>query len=414
MSKTIMGNPVTTPMKVPDLNQNDERKADYIKNRTHYTEKVDGKEIVHPLDKKYLPEDIVGKIDGLLGGYRLDLNPQYKETFVFEDGNDSFDTSLTNEELHNQNFKLKVEVYSGSKKVYERLERVTGHRATGLRIKAETFTGDIFEYYFVLDGETAYLDYSIFDAEMEFLGVNQYDRVEILVEGLYEKSEFVPIDGSNVKNGTLSYYAFDEDFLNLFYHKLEENGYLPFTKYFNTGIITGRKEADLMVGFDVGFDTALRMGKALVYYDLIINGESVEGVSKPAKETAEGYEIIIGESTDYAMIAKFSYGIGALKFNFIDEEANYTIEANEMNVVVPIPNEFLGLSRKEKIASESFVREYVDENSGSLAGDGVMDYDYVDTKIAEVYQYVDSKIGDIGTALDELHNYAQSLVGGES
>lgn len=37
MDKTIMGTPTTTPMKVPDWNQNDERKADYIKNRPFYT-----------------------------------------------------------------------------------------------------------------------------------------------------------------------------------------------------------------------------------------------------------------------------------------------------------------------------------------------------------------------------------------
>lgn len=32
----VVGNPTITPMKIPDFNQNDERKADYIKNRTHY------------------------------------------------------------------------------------------------------------------------------------------------------------------------------------------------------------------------------------------------------------------------------------------------------------------------------------------------------------------------------------------
>ena len=38
MDKTIMGTPTTTPMKVPDWNQNDERKADYIKNRPFHME----------------------------------------------------------------------------------------------------------------------------------------------------------------------------------------------------------------------------------------------------------------------------------------------------------------------------------------------------------------------------------------
>ena len=33
----VVGNTTATPMKIPDWNQNDERRADYIKNRTHYT-----------------------------------------------------------------------------------------------------------------------------------------------------------------------------------------------------------------------------------------------------------------------------------------------------------------------------------------------------------------------------------------
>ena len=40
MSQEIMGNPTVTPMKVSDWNQNDERKSDYIKNRTHYESNI--------------------------------------------------------------------------------------------------------------------------------------------------------------------------------------------------------------------------------------------------------------------------------------------------------------------------------------------------------------------------------------
>lgn len=36
MSQEIIGNPITTPMKVSDWNQNDSKKSDYVKNRTHY------------------------------------------------------------------------------------------------------------------------------------------------------------------------------------------------------------------------------------------------------------------------------------------------------------------------------------------------------------------------------------------
>ena len=361
-------------------------------------DKEEGKE----LSSNDFTDEQKAKVDGMLGGYMYNINPQYEETFTYEYGNDSIETSLTNEELHNQNFKLKVEVYSGNKKVYERLEFVTGHRATGLRLKALTFTGDIHEYYFVIDGETAYLDHEIFDPEMEFLGVTQYDRVEIYAEGLYEKSELVPMDGSNIKNGTLSYYAFDENFLNLLYHRLEENGYLPFTIYQSTASFTDRLEADLMVGFEIGFALSLRAKKALVYYNLNINGELVEGVSKPAEETAEGSEIIIGESTDYAMVAKFNAETAMLRFNFIDEDANYHIEVNEMSVVVPMPHEFIGLSRRDKIATEDFVKEYVDENSGSIAGDSEMDYVYVDDEIAKLKQYVDDTVGIVNGELENI------------
>ena len=85
-----------------------------------------------------------------------------------------------------------------------------------------------------------------------------------------------------------------------------------------------------------------------------------------------------------------------------EEDANYTIEVNEMNVVIPIPNEFLGLSRNEKIASEKFVKEYIDENSGSIAGDSEMDYEYVDDEIAKLKQYVDDTVGIVNGDLESI------------
>lgn len=36
----VVGNTTATPMKIPDWNQNDERKSDHILNRTHYEEVV--------------------------------------------------------------------------------------------------------------------------------------------------------------------------------------------------------------------------------------------------------------------------------------------------------------------------------------------------------------------------------------
>jgi hypothetical protein len=41
-----------------DWNQNDESAPDYIKNRTHWVEQHDGKEVVHKLDGKYLPDGV--------------------------------------------------------------------------------------------------------------------------------------------------------------------------------------------------------------------------------------------------------------------------------------------------------------------------------------------------------------------
>ena len=69
MSNEIWGNPTVTPMKVSDLNQNDPKKSDYVKNRTHYTEVVDGKEMVHKLDEKYIPDTIarVSDVEKMIG-----------------------------------------------------------------------------------------------------------------------------------------------------------------------------------------------------------------------------------------------------------------------------------------------------------------------------------------------------------
>lgn len=43
----------------------------------------------------------------------------------------------------------------------------------------------------------------------------------------------------------------------------------------------------------------------------------------------------------------------------------------------------------DTIATKEYVKEYVDENSGSIAGDFEMDYEYVDDEIAKLKQYAD-------------------------
>lgn len=66
----------------PDWNQNDTSALDYIKNRTHYTEKdQDGSEIVHKLDEKYIPDDFAKTADlekyattSQLSSLRTDVN----------------------------------------------------------------------------------------------------------------------------------------------------------------------------------------------------------------------------------------------------------------------------------------------------------------------------------------------------
>lgn len=385
MDKTIMGTPVATPMKVPDWNQNDERKADYIKNRTHYTEEVDGKEIVHPLDKKYMPNDVIAKVDGLLGGYMYTSNPQYKETFTYEDGNDSIEASLTNEQIHAKTFKVDVNVYSGNEKVYEKREYVYSS-LDSIRLKSEVFSFS--ESYFILEDETAYLDYEVFHYEMEYFGVTQYDRVVIYVEGLYEKIERIPIDGQNIKYGTIPYNAFDSSVPQRLYEKLNEDGYLPFIKFFCTTVDTSHPTiADLSVGFELGAGSALADNGAYVCYDLIINNERVSGVSKPATQSSDNaglYEVIIGNKylTDYALVAKFNSSVNLLKFNFINEDADYPIEVNEISIVVPIPYEFLGLSKGIRAGYDSEVTEssknthnfgtnnYIDGNYDAVFGTG--------------------------------------------
>ena len=49
-------------IKKSDWNQNDKNADDYIKNRTHYTEMVDGVEVVYKLDEKYIPDSIIDNI----------------------------------------------------------------------------------------------------------------------------------------------------------------------------------------------------------------------------------------------------------------------------------------------------------------------------------------------------------------
>jgi hypothetical protein len=360
-------------------------------------EKVD-KEEGKGLSTNDFNDEQCAKVDGLLGGYRIDLNPQFKETFVFNDSVEGYDTTLTNEALKRKMFKIKVNVYSNSKKVYEREVRQRGD-IIGLRVYMD---GSDTSYYFeILDGY-AWLDFEIFDFEMENLGISSYDNIEVYVEGLYEESKEVPLDGKYIKEGTIPFYAFNEWFTDNLYRKLKEGGYLPFVKFFCTGIDTKYPNiADLRAHFELGAGAALAHDGAHIYYDLIINGEAVEGVSETAKKTADGYEVIIGESTDYAMVAQFSSSTSMLKFNFIDGK-DYSIEANEMSVIVPIAHEFLGLSRREKIATENFVKEYVDENSGSISGEFEMDYEYVDGEIAKLKQYVDDTVGIVNDELETI------------
>ena len=46
-----------------DWNQSDETAPDYVKNRTHYVEIIDGEEVVHELDEKYIPDTIARKTE---------------------------------------------------------------------------------------------------------------------------------------------------------------------------------------------------------------------------------------------------------------------------------------------------------------------------------------------------------------
>ena len=56
----------------------------------------------------------------------------------------------------------------------------------------------------------------------------------------------------------------------------------------------------------------------------------------------------------------------------------------------------------DSIATKEYVKEYVDENSGSLPGMAEMDYEYVDTKVAEVKQYVDDTVGIVNNELESI------------
>ena len=50
------GKPMATPMRVPDWNQTDPKKSDYIKNRPFYED--DNGNVVKKLDEKFIPDSI--------------------------------------------------------------------------------------------------------------------------------------------------------------------------------------------------------------------------------------------------------------------------------------------------------------------------------------------------------------------
>ena len=55
------GKPMATPMRVPDWNQTDPKKSDYIKNRPFYED--DNGNVVKKLDEKFIPDTIARKAD---------------------------------------------------------------------------------------------------------------------------------------------------------------------------------------------------------------------------------------------------------------------------------------------------------------------------------------------------------------
>lgn len=55
MHKRIIGNPTTTPMAVPDWNQTDETKADFIKNKPDVVERTEFNEALNPTPIKTIP-----------------------------------------------------------------------------------------------------------------------------------------------------------------------------------------------------------------------------------------------------------------------------------------------------------------------------------------------------------------------
>lgn len=89
----VVGNPAMTPMKVPDFNQNNKKKADYIRNRTHYeVPKIILCELHITSEKTTMENGFDGICDVHIDKSLVEVGKEYKYTingqsgtFVFSD-----------------------------------------------------------------------------------------------------------------------------------------------------------------------------------------------------------------------------------------------------------------------------------------------------------------------------------------
>lgn len=334
MDKTIMGTPTTTPMKVPDWNQNDERKADYIKGRAFYTtydEKTETKTVRWTAGDK---EDKTISQFGLIPGNKYSVTA-----------------------------KCQAELVGYQTYQYE-LDTLVNYPEDGV---IRLHTGENAEVLLRFDDDSFRNETRI----LRPLSKNyEFGNCTITINGTFANPVVRCLPVKYIKE--LSAFNFNENFLNKYlankndinevYGKINEledsiSGSL-------SGSISGDAKLDISEihysdnGFEATFNTLLEKGMQL-YYDYTANGKTVSGMAKPIKLNDNGkLEVSIGDKhhTDFALVGIADVGSNTMTFTFI-ENVNYTVDVKELSIPTPIPFKFLGLSEGINLGFNSEIKE---------------------------------------------------------
>ena len=346
MDKTIMGTPIATPMKVPDWNQNDERKADYIKNRTHYLIERIGTRYEHKF-LEVTPSTLMQE-DSDYTSKLMWMQPGKVYTFKF--------VAYLNDEVvlsYENNLTARRDAagrcYVNTNDEMEEFE---------LEIGGHDWSGAPFGLFYEEDERSSTVEAYDFGAPEEL----EFDKIKVLVSG-----QFKIINVCAIQKRYLPYI----DWIKLdptVRDKLATKEYVKEYVDENSGSLDGSLSGDVTCdtseihysdnGFEATFNTPLEKGMQL-YYDYTANGKPVSGMAKPIKINDSGkLEVSIGDKhhTDFALIGIADDGSDTMTFTFI-ENVNYSIEVNELSIPTPIPFKLLGISTGLNLGFNTEIKE---------------------------------------------------------